>query len=68
MDSNIKSFNRKMKDGLLNKDFSDNMQETRVLIKSWKCYYSIIEFQCPLEFKIIIPERKIVNFYKLIIS
>ena len=38
----IESFNGKMSDELLNCEMFDTMQEAKVLIERWRCYYNII--------------------------
>jgi len=57
----IESFNGKMRDELLNGEIFDTMQEAKVLIERWRCYYNTVRPHSSLEYRPPAPEFKVVD-------
>lgn len=57
----IESFNGKMRDELLNCEIFDPMQEAKVLIERWRCYYNTIRPHSALEYRPPAPESRVID-------
>ncbi len=57
----IESFNGKMRDELLNGEIFDTMQEAKVIIERWRCYYNTIRPHSALKYRPPAPESRVVD-------
>jgi len=57
----MESFNRKIRDELLNGEIFDTMQEAKLVIEKWRAYYNTIRPHSSLKYKSPVPEARVVD-------
>jgi transposase InsO family protein len=50
-----------MRDELLNCEIFDTIQEAKVLIERWRCYYNTVRLHGALEYRPPVPESIVVD-------
>jgi transposase InsO family protein len=50
-----------MRDELLNCEIFDTIQEAKVLIERWRCYYNTVRPHSALEYRPPVPESRVVD-------